>query len=221
MVDVEADARHQPADALSLLAEQDEVLGEIFAGWHDSAPDAAASGRVTVRRAFDHGTLGKLLIEHAAVRVAAKRDIERVLRANAFDGLADQLTSHLGTVCQQLDRLDELGRGVVATGVAASEEFADAVDALAATIQSDLEREPVVLIPRIAEALGTQRDQLHSAKHVAAHAPTHPAPNPRWYDNIPVLVRIHARYDYLRGYPWADSRPYYNSKVAERYDDHR
>lgn len=73
-------------------------------------------------------------------------------------------------------------------------------------------------IPRIAAALGEQRRQLRSAKHVATHAPTHPSVTRRWYDNIPILVRLHARYDHLRGYPWADSVPYSNARIADRYD---
>lgn len=211
-------ASHGPGDSLDLLGEQDRVLAAIFSAWDDSDPDRADTNREVVKLAYDHGTLGKLLIEHAAIRVAAKRDIERVLRDIDCDDLADQLTSQLTRVCELLDRLDEHARGVVAVGVSRSLEFAGAVGELAATIRADLSREPEAIIPRIEAALADQRSRLRSAKHVAAHAPTHPNPTPRWYDTIPILVRIHARYDHLRGYPWADSTPYSNPRVAERYD---
>lgn len=205
-------------DSLDLLSEQDKVLAAIFADWERSDPASANTEGGAVRLAFDHGTLGKLLVGHAAVRVAAKRDIERVLRKAGQDDLADQLTSKLRRARELLDRLDELARGVEAVGVSGSADFAHVVDELAQTIRSDLGTEPATLVPRIAAALGERRKELHSARHVAAHAPSHPGTTERWYDDVPVLVRLHALYDQLRGYPRAVSVPYCNAPLAHRYN---
>lgn len=208
----------RPHDSLDLLAEQDNVLADIFVAWDESDPEGADDDRSAVRMASENGTLGKLVIEHAAVRVAAKRDIERVLRRAGHDGLADELTSHLAQVCELLDRLYEHSRGVGAVELSRSPQFTDTVAALGRIIRAELRSEPAGLVPRIAVALGDLRSQLRSAKHVAAHAPTHPATARSWYDGIPFLVRVHALYDRLRGYPWANSGTYANPRLADRYD---
>jgi hypothetical protein len=208
----------KPSDSLDLLGEQDKVLNAIFAGWDASDPDKANTRGDAVKLAYDRGTLGKLLIEHAAVRVAAKRDIERVLRKVGQDGLADQFTSHLRRARELLDRIDELGRGVEAVGLSGSGEFAGTVSELARTMGSDLGTEPATLAPRVAAALGDERKKLRSAKYVVAHAPTHPGTTQRWYDDIPILARLHALYDHLRGYPRAVSVPYSNTRLADRYN---
>ena len=99
-------------------------------------------------------------------------------------------------------------------GVAASLPFAGAVGQLTALIRADLDIEPDRTMPRIAVALGDHRARLHSARWVCHHAPTHSAPERRWYDHIPILVRVQARYDRLRGFPWADNAPMADPKVA-------
>ena len=202
-------------DSLELLGEQDRVLAQIFDGWDATTLDPDADTRTVVRAGFERGTYGKLLIEHTAIRVAAKTDIARVLRDVGDDGLADDLTRHLPEARRLLDRLDELARGVDAMGVAASAPFAGAVGELAALIRADLQAEPDRMMPGIAAALGHHRAELHSARWVNHHAPTHPGSGERWYDAIPVLVRVHARYDHLRGFPWADSSPMDDTDVAD------
>jgi hypothetical protein len=196
-----------PDDSLELLGEQDQVLVQIFDGWDATTSGPEADIRTVLRSNFDQGTYGKLLIGHTAVRVAAKTDIARVLRHVGCDGLADELTRRLPEARRLLDRLDELARGVDAMGVAASVGFAGAVGELAALIRADLSSEPEGIVPSIVSALGEHRGELHSSRWVHHHAPTHPGSGDRWYDRIPVLVRVHARYDHLRGFPWAHSSP--------------
>jgi hypothetical protein len=218
--DGEGPAGEGPADSLELLAEQDGVLVKIFEGWDATTPAPGVEDtRVLVRSGFDRGTWGKLLIEHAALRVAAKTDVARVLYDADLGDLADELTEHLPEVRKLLDRLDELARGVNPMGVAASAEFAGAVGQLAALLRADLVVEAERTIPRIAAALGADRSKLHRAQWVHQHAPTHPSPEERWYDHIPVLVRIQARYDHLRGFPWPRSTPMANPKVADPIED--
>lgn len=214
------DCSDEPHDSLALLGEQDRILVELFADWHRTSPDSDDPA-TEVPQAFDHGTLGKLLIEHTAIRLAAKADIARVLRKVGHHHVADSFAGHLPQARALLDRLDEQSRGVAAVGVGGSTAFAGTVGQLVALIRADLNREPDTELPRIAALLGPDRADLHSAKHVTRHAPTHPAPNPRWYGRIPALVAIHARYDHLRGFPWANDAPDANAAIAARYDQHQ
>jgi hypothetical protein len=211
---------HRPDDSLDLLAEQDRALVEILDGWDATTPPPdVADRRILVRSGFERGTYGKLLIEHAALRQAAKADVARLLRELGAGGLADDFARHLTEFRRLLDCLDELARGVEPNGVAASVEFAGAVGRLAALVRADLDVEPERTVPHIAAVLGPNRAKLHSAKWVHHHAPTHPSPEGRWYDHIPVLVRIQARYDHLRGFPWPRSTPMSDPKVADPIED--
>ncbi|HTV10378.1 MAG TPA: hypothetical protein VME20_00820 [Acidimicrobiales bacterium] len=213
-------ARGRVDDSLSVVAEQDRLLVEIFKGWDATAPGPDVDGSGTfVRSAYERGTYGKLLIEHAALRVAAKRDVARVLRDTGSAALAEELVRHLPEVCRLLDLLDEMARGVNAMGVAASTEFARAVDELGAVLRADLDTEQAQLLPRVQVALGEHRGDLHSSHWARYHAPTHPAPSGRWYNRVPLLVRIQARYDELRGFPRATSTPMADPKVAGPIDD--
>ena len=205
-----------PADSLALLAEQDRLLIDILNGWDAATPPPDVDDTSTVvSAAFQRGTYGKLLIEHTALRVAAKTDIAPVLHDIGADALADDFIRHLPEVRRLLDRLDEMARGVNAMGVAASLSFAGAVGELAALMRADLGAEPERAIPRVEAALGDHRAKLHGARWVRRHAPTHPAPEKRWYDRIPLLVWVQARYDHLSGFPWAYSAPMADPKVAE------
>ena len=65
-------------DALNLFIEESEVLRQLFAKWNTTTPNRTmGEGAVTAK--WDHGTVGKLLLEHAAVRLAMSEDIARVL----------------------------------------------------------------------------------------------------------------------------------------------
>lgn len=222
----QASASHQktdgdtPADSLELLAEQDRVLIDIFNGWDATTPPPGVDDtRTLVRSGFKRGTYGKLLIEHVALRLAAKTDVARVLYSIGEGDLADHFTRHLHEAKRLLDCLDELARGMEAIDVAASVEYAGAVGQLAALLRADLAVEPDRTIPRITAALGGRRAELRSARWVHHHAPTHPSPEERWYEHFPVLVRIQARYDHLRGFPWPRSTPMFDPKVADPIED--
>ncbi|MGI8493459.1 MAG: hypothetical protein ACR2KC_07920 [Acidimicrobiales bacterium] len=208
--------RDAPDDSLAVVAEQDRLLIDIFNGWDATTPPPDVDDTATiVCSAYQRGTYGKLLIERAALRVAAKTDVARVLYDIGSGDLADDLVRHLPEVRRLCDRLDELARGVDAMGVAASIEFAGAVGNLAAVMRADLDTEPPRVLPRVEAALGSHRTDLHDDRWVRHHAPTHPGARRRWYSRIPVLVRIQSRYDRLRGFPWAHSAPMSGPKVAD------
>ena len=55
------------------------------------------------------------------------------------------------------------------------------------------------------------------ARFIRKHAPAHPGPPGRWYDRIPILLRLRAAEDRLRGFPWGESS-LGDRKLARRYD---
>ena len=211
-----SDVKH--LDSLDLLTAQNYDLGKIFEGF-DTAEPVPGDPSSTVEQGWLRGTFGKLLIEHAAMRVAAKEDVSKALRASDHVQLAEELTRHLPQSRALLDRLDELARGVEAMGLAASAPFVATVGELAEVVRDDLGSEVDDLLPKVAAALGADRSQLRSAKYIGSHSPTHPGPDQQWYDTVGPLARIHACYDRLRSYPTAHSWPMADTQLAERYDE--
>ncbi len=65
-------------DALDVFVEETALLRQLFAKWNTTTPDRTMGGGAVTAK-WDHGTVGKLLLEHAAVRLAAGEDIARVL----------------------------------------------------------------------------------------------------------------------------------------------
>ena len=79
---------------------------------------------------WDHGTIGKLILEHGAVRLAAAEDIARVLQAVDTRGVARQLEQEDDAVRPVLDRIYDSGRGVQPISLGLSLDFTAAVDEL-------------------------------------------------------------------------------------------
>ena len=65
-------------DALDVFVEETDLLRQLFAKWNTTSPNRSMGGAAVTAK-WDHGTIGKLLLEHAAVRLAAAEDIARVL----------------------------------------------------------------------------------------------------------------------------------------------
>lgn len=178
---IDSDPAH---DSLAIVAEQDRQLIEIFTGWDATTPGPDLDDTGTpVRSAYKRGAYGKLLIEHAALRIAAQRDVARASCDNGCADLADEFLRRMAEVHRLVDRLDELAR----------------------------------VLLRICAALGSQRSELHGGHWARRHAPTHPAPRARWYTRGSMLLRSRARYNHLRGFPWAESAPMGDSKVADSF----
>lgn len=217
---VTAHGSSKRGDSLDLLRDQDDLVRALFATWDRVDPVGEPTDRA-VPDAWDRGTVGKLLLEHGAVRRAAKADIARVLRQTGRPDLADLLDGHAVAARTLLDRLDEHSRGVQPIAMSADASFVDAVDRLRRLWAGELRSETDYNLEEVAAVLGGHRAKLRSARFVTKHAPTHPAPQRRWYHRIRILVRLHAGYDRMRGLPWAESGPLSDTKLAERFDrDH-
>jgi hypothetical protein len=202
-------------DALTTYVEQTALLARIFDAWQDTAPPVEAD---PVKNARRHGTLDKLIVEHVAVRLAARDDIVRVLREHGADEAAAGLDSDRDEVARQLGRLDHLARGRQPVSLGGQTAFEEEATRLRALLVDDLGTDRDQLERPLVTALGEHRSDLHSSQYITKHAPTHPAPLNRWYRRLSVVHRVQATYDRLRGFPWAESEPFADPRIAERFD---
>ncbi len=204
-------------DALDLFVEETDLLRQLFAKWNTTTPERTM-GDAAVPTKWDHGTIGKLLLEHAAVRLAAGEDIARVMEeiGRGRESSCLEETNHL--VRPILDQMYDNSRGIQPIAVAITPGFIEAVEQLQEFLRPELggaaERQAR---SELTVALGPERARLRSAKFIRKHAPAHPGPERRWYDRVPALLRLHAAEDRLRGFPWGESS-LGDQKLAERYD---
>jgi hypothetical protein len=205
-------------DAIDVLIEQNEILRSLFGDWDDATTAPEEGPEKVVPQNWNRGTIGKLIVEHAAVDLAARRDILVGLEASGQADLAEELREQIDKMRAILDRLDEESRGMSPIAVAASPAFRDVVDELQVFLRGDIGRfRSPFNSGRLAKALGNDRSGLHDAKYVRRHAPTHPG-RARWTDRIPALVRLHTAYDRIRGFPWGESSPQANPHISDHYN---
>ena len=207
-------------DSLDVLHEEAQVLREALAQWRalqapgdaPQGPGDAPQGPAAVEQNWDAGTLGKVVLEHAAVWLAAARDVARALgTGTAGEGLGGQAER----ARPFLDRLEVLGRGTEPVSAAANEDFRHAVDEVGTALAQPLS-DPE-LAPKLARELGERRHRLRTARYVRKHAPVHPGPR-RWYDTVGPIVRLETAWDRARGFPWPESAPMASRTVAEQFD---
>jgi len=186
-------------DALDQLEYEDRAVLALFEEFDDRTLDAT-----------DHGDVGKALVEHLAVRQAAK---ERVTGAMATDVRFADLVGALGgdpvAHRRALDRLDEMGRGVRGGNLNQGQDFDGAVRAARADVRGEIVRELETGLPALRRrlALYGHPEIFPTARFVRRHAPTHPGARPRWYERLGPVVRLHAVYDVLRGFPTHGATP--------------
>ncbi len=205
-------------DSLDLLRDQDRRLERLLAEWDDLARDGDHPADEVVRRAWRRGTVGKLIHQHGAIRLAAATDVVRCLRRSGADRMADVLAKHAGEAREAIDRIDECSRGMSSLDLRYSDEFDRGIDDLRHLWRSEFRSDTEFSLERIATALGSERSRLHSARYVAKHAPLHPARRRHWYDRISPVVRLHALYDLLRGFPTAESTVFSDAGLAQQFD---
>jgi hypothetical protein len=186
-------------DAIDLLDYEDRAVSELLRAFSDDALDRS-----------QHGEVVKLLVEHLAVRQAAREELADVVAAvPPLAAVERRLRAGIPERRAELRQLDELTRGVEPINVNQGQDV-DAVvtrvrPALEAEIRDDLED----LVPALRRTLtDRQRAKVPSTRYVRHHAPTHPgAHRRRWYDRVGPLARLHALYDALRGFPGGGLEP--------------
>ena len=203
-------------DSLSLYGEEKELLLSAFAEWDgtrlDKGPDP---GQSVAAEKYDNGTIGKLVLEHTALFVAAVRDLRTGLSAAGRHDLEQALGELVEQVAPRLGRVDELARGTAPVSLAGNADFVEALTQLRVVLQPALLGLPGA--EELGQALGERRRDLRSLRWLRKHAPTAFVPG-RWYDRVPLLLRLHTALDRGRGFPWAESRPMSSPQVADRYD---
>ena len=205
-------------DAIDVLGRQDETLRSLFADWENTEPPWGEGPDSVVPKSWDNGTIGKLIVEHTAVALAAREDVARALEASSKVELARSVRTQAAQMRVLLDRLDETAQGLGPLEVARNPAFAETVRALRSVVEHSSSEPSTAPEPdRIATALEDRRGDLQSARYLRKHAPTHPGKN-RWFSNVPVFVRMHAAWDRVRGLPWAESSPTANPEIAEKYN---
>lgn len=186
-------------DALDQLEYEDRALSELLDALDDPGLD---------RR--QHGIAAKLLVEHLAVREAARELVADGLAgvpelAWASDALRDRTEQRRA----HLVHLDEMGRGIAPQNLNQAQDFDRAVAEIRGELAAELRDELERVIPAVQHLPPDRRRKLlPSARYVRRHAPTHPGVHERrWYDRIGPLVRLRALYDALRGFPTGGARP--------------
>ena len=198
------------ADAVALLASEDQLVRTLLETWRTGGDSAEVADDVVTEN-WDRGTVGKLLVEHGAIRLAAAEEVRDALASSGREDLAGQVGAGVPQMRSALDQMDEAARGVNGVSLPSTARFVTAVDGMARAIPTS-----PLPIDDIRQALRGS-DPLHSPRFIRTHAPTHPG-SPRWYDRVPVLLRLHAAYDRLRGFPWATNGPYTDAELADRLE---
>jgi len=208
--------RHQ--DSLDLLLHQDRRLERLLAEWEHLTPDGTRPHADEVKRAWRRGTVGKLIHEHAAIRLAAESDVVRCLRRVGALRMADVLDRHAREARTIIDHLDEHSRGMSALDLRYSGDFDRAVGDLRRLWRSEIRSDIEFTGERVRSALGAERSQLRSARHVTKHAPLHPSVHQHWYHRIALVEQVHSMYDHLRSFPTAESTVFADADLAQRFD---
>jgi len=198
-----------PGDVVELFDLEDEILRNLFDAWDATEPPHT---REAVPAAWDHGTVGKLFVDHGALYLAAEEEIARALDHGDAD-LAASLRAHADRGRGLLVRLDEQARGVPPVELV-TPEFAETVSQFRCHVCGERGERPFAG-PQLAAALGEHREELRSVAYVRKHAPTHPGRR-RWFHRFSSAVRFQAGYDRLRDFPRADSGVS-DRKLAEHY----
>ncbi|MDA8343415.1 MAG: hypothetical protein M0007_14510 [Actinomycetota bacterium] len=204
------------ADVLDLLAAEDELVANAMAdldGFHDPGPGRPgdpASQRRGIDAARDRGNIEKFLVEHFAVRLAARECLAREVAGHEWAGpLAAALGRHDREWREVLDRLDAMSKGVAADELNLGQDFDAVLDGACAMAAEEIAEELDTVVPGLVEALGPdeRRRILSPAEKVRRHAPLHPNPSgPHFYERIGPIERVHAGWDRLRSMPTSVDR---------------
>jgi hypothetical protein len=190
---------------LEELSEQNRIIRELLDQWEHNTAQLEQHDDVNVR--WERGSAAKLLLQHVAVREAAKRDIVAALRALGEDALADRLDGDGEARRAAIDRVDEKARGMQAINMN-TPPVDKAVLALDAIVRSEVGTEDRDVIPAVRPLFGRSgQPELPGARSVRMRSATHPSRTGRWYEGIKPLQAVSALYDHLRSSPSGMTNP--------------
>lgn len=174
---------------------------------------------------LQHGMLGRLFVEHLAVRQAAREAVAVALEQlpTAAD-LAERMDIGLKERRQELARLDELARGVQPINLNQGQDFDGTLAPVAAAVRAEISIDLTDLLPALRQRVPAEQlnELLPSARRVRHHAPTHPHPaGRRRHEGFKPIVRLHALYDWLRDFPRNGLRPSEEVALGEPLEPER
>lgn len=195
----------EPDDALEAISVQDGLIADLLGSWRAATDRLREGDDIDVR--WERGSAAKLLVQHFAVRESAKNAVTAALQTKGHDDLASQFEGDGVARRQAMDRLDETVRGRQAMSLNAP-DVDEAVVRLGEHFDQEREAEVHDLVPAAAKLFGPvgQRD-LPSGRQVRLTSTTHPAPVPKWFDQVTPLRAARAFYQHLRGTPTGGTSP--------------
>jgi hypothetical protein len=190
-------------DVLDLLRYEDHAVRQVLHEFESSADDSP-QGRL------QHGHAGKLLVEHLAIREAAKEQLaDSLALVPETSDIARALMAGEDSRREALAQLDEMARGIQAINLNQGQDFDAEVRTVSDLLMQEITEELTKTIPALETQLSAQvRKKFPRAKYVRKHAPTHPNPGGRqWHERFGPMVRLHALFDFFRGFPTGGAKP--------------
>ena len=192
-------------DALDVITTQDGIIADLLQAWRDATERLKAGDDVNVR--WERGSAAKLLLQHFALREAAKNALTTALGERGESDLAAGFEGDGAARRQAMDRLDREVRGHQAMTLN-NPGVDTAVAELGALFDREQHAEMEELVPAAVAILGPSGSrELPSARKVGVTSTTHPSPEPRWYDRVVPLRALRAFYQHLRGTPTGFTSP--------------
>lgn len=171
--------------AVNLLDGETKLLLMAFAEW-----DASGADR------YCHDTIAKFILEHLAVREAARTAVVASL-GDRPDTAAAFVNSDRRPIRDALRRLSEMIEGTSAGELNFGQDFEGEVIRLRDVLTPELEAEPfsaIISAHRIAL-------DVPSARFVRHHAPSRLSTEPQRWEHYGALVRFRSFYDRVRRAP--------------------
>ena len=194
----------RPVEALDVVFSQDRIIGDLLDMWRRASEQLSHGEDVDLR--WRRGSDVKLLLQHLAVREAAKEALVRRLREAGQDELGAKLDGDGIWRRELLAALDELARGQQAISLNFPEIDATVTD-LGSVFDHEREADKACL-SEAAALLGPRGKRgLPKARSVQMQSVTHPNPVPRWYDRVRLIKVFHAFYDHMRTAPSGVANP--------------
>ena len=179
------------ADALELLGEEDRLLQTAFEEWDATRPNR-----------YRHDTVAKFLLEHLAIREAARSAVVEALGPGPHEGaLGAFASSDRRPMRAGLGALQEQLRGITAGELNIGQDFDGKLAEVRALVEPELAAD-------LGGVLGELRRSgigpgLASAGWVRHHAPSEPIVEPRPWQRVGPLLRLRSFLDRVRRSPGA------------------
>jgi hypothetical protein len=185
-------------NALDLLENEDRELRSLFAALRlTRGPSVEERAR--------YGDLAKKIVRHLATREAAVVDVSKVAADEpSLQAISDRLEEGMRTHRPYIDRVEKMSRGVQGINLRVGQDFDGEMEDLMQVVDSEIDWELGVALPELKRSpeAADHRDDLKTARHLSAHAPTNLHPDgPRWWERAPLISRLLTIYDRLRDFP--------------------